>query len=213
MSTTKRGGKAGRRLATETRKRRMEAALERMAKDETISSRDMKSLLSPRQYSDYESKWDFEKSLRQDAKEAGEIFAKYNNALRKGDLLDGKGEKFHRNSALTQKFHAQAEAAYEASLEVLEETLFENPGAERHLDRQMFSDAVFGCDKGGVPRVKYSPRNSIAYEHDAFTSKADLKERALRDALEAPNEEPEEAPTQASRDLVKKMVADLKKYG
>jgi hypothetical protein len=35
-------------LATETRKRRIEAALERMAKDETISSRDMNSLLSPR---------------------------------------------------------------------------------------------------------------------------------------------------------------------
>jgi len=211
MSTTKRGGKAGRRLATETRKRRIEAALERMAKGETISSRDMKSLLSPRQYSDYESKWDFEKSLRQDAKDASEIFTKYNNALRKGDLLDGKGEKYHRNSRLTHKFHIQAEYAYETALEVLEETLQMNPGAGRHLDRQMLSDAVYGCDKGGVPRVKYSPRTSIAYEHDAFTSKADLKESALRDALEAPEEEPEEMPTQASRDLVKKMVADLKK--
>jgi hypothetical protein len=149
--------------------------------------------------------------LRQDAKDASEIFAKYNNALRKGDLLDGNGEKYHRNSALTQKFHAQAEAAYETALEVLGETLEMNPGAGRHLDREMYGQ-IYGCDKGGVPRVKYSARTSIAYQHDEFTSKADLKESALRDALVAPEEEPEEMPTQASRDLVKKMVADLKKY-
>lgn len=203
MNTIKSGGKAGRQLDAEARKRRIDEAVEKLSKSEAVSGRDMKNLLSPRQYSDYENRCDYEKFLRQDAKDARVIFEKYHKALRKGDLLDGKGEKYRSNSRLTCKFHAQAEAAYERALETLQETLEKNLGAEIYLDRPMFG-AVYGPDKRGVPRVDYSR---------PFTSKIEVKEAALRGALEAPEEEPEEPPAQASDDKLKELLAKLKKYG
>ena len=211
MSETRRGGKAGRRLRTETRKRRIAEALDRLAVGGTVSSRDMKNMLSARQYAEYQDKWEYQQSLRQDAKDASVIFDKYNRMLRKADLLEGKGERHHRNARLTHKFHKQSEYACEAALEVLEETLQMNPGAERHLDRSMFG-AIYGCDKGNVPRVKYGGFTITGYYvHDEFTSKADVKAEMLRYALDAPEEEPEvELPPEIQRAKLKELLAGLK---
>lgn len=192
----KRGGKAGRKLSAETRKRRIARALEDVSK---VSSRDMKSLLSPEQFSAYENQWEYQKGLRQDAADASNIFKRYYDALRSADLLDGKGEKFQHDAELTKKFYAQAEAKYERALEVLDEILEDDPSASRHLDRPR---AGWGADKGSVPRV-------IA--HSVLMSKAEVKERALRDALEAETDGgPADQPTKETNELLKSMVAALK---
>jgi hypothetical protein len=210
MSETRRGGKAGRRLKTETRKRRITAALDRLAAGGTVSARDMKGLLSARQCADYQDKWDYQKSLRQDAKDASAIFDKYHRLLRKADLLEGKGEH-HHGTALSHKFHTQSEYAYETALEVLEETLQMNPGAERHLDRPMFG-AIYGPDKGNVPRVKYSGFTIMGYYvNDEFTSKAEVKAEMLRYALNAPDEAPEvEQPAELDWAKLKELLAGFK---
>lgn len=192
----KRGGKAGRKLSAETRKRRVARALEDVSR---VSSRDMKSLLSAEQYGTYENQWEYQKSLRQDAADASNIFKRYYDALRSADLLDGKGEKFQHDPELTKKFYAQAEAKYERALEVLDEILEDDPSASRHLDR---ARAGCGADKGNVPRV-------IA--HGVLASKAEVKERALRDALDAETDgDPVDQPAKDTNERLKSMVAGLK---
>lgn len=214
MSTTRRGGKAGRRLKLETRKTRIAAALDRLVAGGTVSSRDMKNLLSASQYGNYQDRWESEKYLRQEAKDASVIFAKYNWMLQQADLLEGKGER-HHGTKLTHKFHTQSEYVYEKALEILAETLEFNRGASRHLDRPMSENPddgwVHGCDKGNVPRVKYTGFTSLGHETCEFTSKSDVKAEMLRYALNAPEEEPEvELPPEVQWAKLKELLAGLK---
>ncbi len=176
-------------------KKRIEVLINRLEKGDDIQNRDLKSVLTSDEFSNYESEW--ENHLDWKSGRNYQYSAIYDEFLHKGDFAYNKAESGRFSKEATENLYREAERNYELGLEQLEAESQINPMIGASYDRSFNTLTSSNTDISyhGMPRrltskslnnqgnVVYSSSGGSSDVKDKVT-KRDFKLKALRESLD-----------------------------
>lgn len=177
-------------MSDSKRIKRLQTLIEQMESGKDVARRDLENALTETEWEDYETSIKNEKIFKKLITNTPAGLKKYNDLLKKADLLNTRAEsRYPKGNPETRKsLHQQAESAYEKALEYLSETLQKNPDFRILLDRDFDEspEKYPSLDCQSVPRLTSSTSfNAVKSIDSLHDRKRSIKLSTLKNSLDA----------------------------
>jgi hypothetical protein len=147
---------------TQKKINRINKYLEKLRNNQDVQLRDIKSVLTARQYSSMEANWSEQIQIRKPEKP--QEITRYDQLLSKALLLDGRHEQVSGRVVKSKRLMrdrnekekvlgSKADSAFEDALEHLYEILTDDPSLRIWFDRDIGPDSEVDINAGAMPRV------------------------------------------------------------